>query len=88
MIVRMSVLIMVVFWMLVGGLVARCAHSAELPYVIMHGYSRPQSMVLNKFGVYTPKYYERRWKKLCQGGGRYVAMAEAFDMNKPQPCTQ
>lgn len=87
MIVRMVVLIMAAFWMLVGGLVA-CARSAELPYVIMHGYSRPQSMVLNKFGVYTPKYYERRWKKLCQGGGRYVAMAEAFDMKKPQPCTQ
>jgi len=33
-------------------------------------------------------YYDRRWWKLCKGGGRYVAMAEAHELGKPNPCAR
>ena len=79
------ILIMAVFWLTVGGLIAHKAKGADLPYEILHGHSRP-TMALNKFGTYSAKYYQRRWKKLCLGGGRYVAMAEAYEQRKPSPC--
>jgi len=35
---------------------------------------------------YGDQYYARRWNKLCRGGGRYQAMAEAHEIGKPNPC--
>jgi hypothetical protein len=37
---------------------------------------------------YGDEYYKRRWEKLCMGGGRYQAMAEAHELRKPNPCLQ
>jgi hypothetical protein len=37
---------------------------------------------------YSDHFYARRWAKLCKGGGRYVAMAEAHDLGKPNPCVK
>lgn len=42
-----------------------------------------------KFDVHSKRYLERqqrRWRQLCKGGGRYQAMAEAYEMGKPSPC--
>lgn len=47
---------------------------------------RPESNDLNRFGRYSDAYYQRRWKRMCKGGGRYVAMSEAYDGRKPDPC--
>ena len=48
------------------------------------------SMGSTQFGTYTQAYLDRkdakRWKELCKGGGRYQAMAEAYDKGKPSPC--
>lgn len=41
---------------------------------------------IDKFGTYSLKYYERRWKRMCKTGARYDAMREANDMGRPQPC--
>lgn len=42
------------------------------------------------FGTYSKAYIDRqdakRWAELCKGGGRYQAMAEAFEKGKPNPC--
>lgn len=40
-----------------------------------------------QFGTYTDKYYEKKWKKLCKGAGRYDAMREAYERGKPDPCS-
>lgn len=32
------------------------------------------------------KLLKKHWKILCKGGGRYEAMAEAYDMGMPNPC--
>ena len=51
---------------------------------------RAYGMGSTKFGTYTKAYEDKqdlkRWKKLCEGGGRYQAMAEAYDKHKPDPC--
>lgn len=59
-----------------------------LPIEITQGHSqgRGPSMSLDKFGHYSMRYYRKRWVYLCSGGGRYVAMAEAYDMHQPNPC--
>lgn len=42
------------------------------------------------FGTYSKAYLDRqqlkKWKDLCKGGGRYQAMAEAYEARKPDPC--
>lgn len=41
------------------------------------------------FDVHSKKYLERqkrRWRQLCKGGGRYQAMAEAYEMGRSSPC--
>lgn len=45
-----------------------------------------ESSDLNKFGIYSNKYYEKRWERMCKTGARYDAMREAYDMGKKQPC--
>jgi len=50
------------------------ARSAEIPV--------PSETIRN----YSDHFYARRWAKLCKGGGRYVAMAEAHELGKPNPC--
>lgn len=57
-----------------------------LPVEITEGRSRGPTMNLNRFGHYSMNYYRKRWVSLCKGGGRYVAMAEAYDMRQPNPC--
>jgi hypothetical protein len=58
---------------------------AELPNLITDG-RVDHSMDLKHFGTYSTAYYRKRWARMCKGGGRYVAMAEAYDMGLPQPC--
>jgi hypothetical protein len=41
---------------------------------------------IDKFGRYSSKYYEKRWKRMCKTGARYDAMREANDMGKANPC--
>lgn len=35
---------------------------------------------------YHEKWLKERWATLCKGGGRYQAMAEAYEMGRPDPC--
>jgi len=62
------------------------ARGADLPIPPSPQYRGNPGMDLSKFGVYGDRYYARRWKKLCAGGGRYIAMAEAYDLGKRDPC--
>lgn len=48
------------------------------------------AMGSTQFGTYSQAYLDRqqikKWKILCKGGGRYQAMAEAYNAGKPDPC--
>lgn len=41
---------------------------------------------IDKFGTYSLRYYEKRWRAMCKGPARYDAMREASAMGRPQPC--
>ena len=58
----------------------------KLPDYIKCGSAVCDSPTLGKFGTYSLKYYERRWKRMCQTSARYDAMREAYEMGRPQPC--
>jgi hypothetical protein len=32
------------------------------------------------------QFLSKRWKVMCAGAARYAAMAEAYDLGKPDPC--
>lgn len=62
------------------------ARAADLEIVPL-GHSRLFTpTITDSFGTYTPAYYQRRWKKLCKGGGRYEAMSEAYELGMRDPC--
>lgn len=70
------------------ALIIRPTRGADLrlPNYITCGAARCDSPELGRFGAYSLKYYERRWKRMCQGSARYAAMREAYEMGRPQPC--
>jgi hypothetical protein len=49
-------------------------------------FERPTDGDIDKFGVYSLRYLERRWQRMCDGPQRYDAMREADSLGKPQPC--
>jgi hypothetical protein len=68
-------------------------HKHNLPPMIMCGAAMCNAKgtytadgEIDKFGRYSSKYYEKRWKRMCKTGARYDAMREANDMGKEQPC--
>lgn len=75
----------------VGGVVvysvkrAVAADLAVLPPYITCGY-RICDGDISKFGRYADHYYARRWKRMCNGPARYMAMSEAYDLGMKNPC--
>lgn len=49
-------------------------------------FERPTDGDIGSFGVYSPGYYQRRWRRMCDGPQRYDAMREADAMGRPMPC--
>ena len=47
----------------------------------------PRSRKLpDRYYRYGDHYYERRWRIMCLGPARYDAMAEAYELGRPNPC--
>lgn len=51
-----------------------------------HIRERPIDGDIGSFGVYSPAYYARRWRRMCAGPQRYDAMREANELGRPMPC--
>jgi hypothetical protein len=91
--IYISWLLVVLFW--AATIMERRARAAELwlpPALIDRNLTPPptimreESTALGAFGTYSTNYMQRRWARLCKGGGRYQAMAEAYERGRPNPC--
>ena len=79
---RPGLFLRVMLWTAFGALMVISLHFAQAA-----DYRAGEPAI---FGSYSKAYQDRaqlkRWRELCRGGGRYLAMAEAYDARKPDPC--
>lgn len=62
------------------------SYVAVQAFVLMATPASSADLPLARFGTYSDAHLRKRWANLCKGGGRYQAMAEAYELGRPDPC--